>query len=242
MKSNTGEAAAEPMPGPSQAPMAPPASSPPASSYANDVINMWRTEDSKNYRYYSGVEDKAHIMWAHQSRFRQCFDELDLEAVVEIACGQGRHTAFAAPLCGTVWATDTSVDAIAVCKERFKDVPNVNISLVAGDSALPMIEDASITAVFSYDAMVHFELLTIASYMAELSRILRPGGRALLHHSNYGDNPTGKFTANPGWRNFMTFDIMRYLASRNDMKVVKHISFGRKKVPDLDALTTFQRI
>ncbi len=209
--------------------------------HAAEIIDMWKTKGSQNFSYFNKVEPKAERFWIEQSRYRRFFNQMNHDTVVEIACGKGRHTAIAAPLCGTIWATDTSVDAIEECKARFKDTPNVRVALVSGDSGLAMIDSGSITAVFSYDAMVHFEMLTVASYLAEISRILRQRGRALLHHSNYGENPEGKFTDNPGWRNFMTMDIMRYLASRNNLKVVKH-RIMNWKAPKTDALTLLERL
>lgn len=39
---------------------------------------------------------------------------------------------------------------------------------------------------------LHFESACVASYLAEAARLLRPGGLALLHHSNYDAQPAAR--------------------------------------------------
>lgn len=46
------------------------------------------------------------------------------------------------------------------------------------------VANATITLVFSWDSMVHFPPIAVTSYLAEVRRVLRPGGTAFLHHSN----------------------------------------------------------
>jgi SAM-dependent methyltransferase len=209
-------------------------------AFSHEIIDLWKTTRSQGYAYFDKVEEQTAAFWAFGSPFRDQFDLMDRETVVEIACGKGRHTAQAVPLCKTIWATDTSTDALAELSDRFKDVPTVRPLLVTGDSDLPEIASGSVTAVFSYDAMVHFEMLTVSAYLTEISRILRPGGRALLHHSNYAVNPGGKFAENPAWRNYMSSDIMCHLASRNRLRVVfqKAIDWD---LPELDMLTVLEK-
>jgi len=49
-----------------------------------------------------------------------------------------------------------------------------------------MVEDASIDFAFSFDSLVHAESDVVSSYVRELARVLKPGGVAFLHHSNFG--------------------------------------------------------
>jgi len=204
--------------------------------FSDEIIDMWKTSSSQDYKYYDKVEEQTSAFWTQGSPFRDQFDLLDRDTVVELACGKGRHTERAVSLCGSIWATDTSIDALAELSERFKEVSTVRPLLVTGDSSLLEVRNESVTAVFCYDAMVHFEMLTVAAYLAEISRILRQGGKALLHHSNFTGNPTGKFTENPGWRNFMSADIVCHLASRNRMRVVSQTVIDWD-IPELDMLT-----
>jgi ubiquinone/menaquinone biosynthesis C-methylase UbiE len=202
------------------------------------VIDTWKTESSPDYAYFDAVEHQAGGFWADDSLYRKEFDKLDLSSVLEIACGKGRHSAQIADRCGKLILADTSTDAIAFAAQRFSDKPNVSTHLIADGETLPFISNASLTAAFSYDAMVHFEALTMASYLREMSRVLVPGGMALFHHSNYSAAPENNFNQNPGWRNFMTYDLMRYLASRAGLKILSHHTIDWA-APGSDALTLF---
>lgn len=213
---------------------------PRSDAFAEQIVNMWKTETSFDYAYFDKVESMTDAFWKPGSVFREQFEELNLDTILEIACGKGRHTAQIASRCRLIYAADTSVDALAELAIRFNDQPNVRPILVTGQSSLPDIADETVTAVFSYDAMVHFEMLTMAGYFQEIARVLRSDGRVLLHHSNFGANPEGKFTDNPGWRNFMTTDIVRYLASRNGLEVVSQRVFDWA-APGSDALTQMRK-
>lgn len=206
-----------------------------------EIIEKWKTRNGSNWEYFD-IADSApwvQTFWAKESRYRPLFDQLDLTAVVEIACGRGRHTAQIVEQCGQAWLVDSSVDAADDARKRFADHLHVTVALSSDGLTLP-VPDGSATAVFSYDAMVHFELLTVASYIAETGRVLLPGGRGLFHHSNYSGNPTGKIDENPGWRNFMTVDIMAHLLSRSGLRVLSQTVFDREN-PSGDALTMFEK-
>jgi cyclopropane fatty-acyl-phospholipid synthase-like methyltransferase len=212
----------------------------PDQSFSNEIVDMWKTRNSQDYGYFAKFEEIISPFWAAGWHFRNQFDLLNCETVLEIACGTGRHTIKAAGQCGFIWAADTSMDALSELSQRITNTPYIRPLLVSDGSSLPEIESGSISAVFSYDAMVHFELLTVASYLTEISRVLRCGCKALLHHSNYAGNPEGRFRDNPGWRNFMTADIMRHLASRNGLKVISQTILDWN-LPQLDALTVLQK-
>ncbi|WP_206628333.1 class I SAM-dependent methyltransferase, partial [Mesorhizobium sp. M1A.F.Ca.IN.020.06.1.1] len=75
---------------------------------------------------------------------------------------------------------------------RFSSASHVTVTLSPDGKSLAF-EKGRFSSVFSYDSMVHFEPLTVASYIMEVASVLKPGARALLHHSNYSDNPTASF-------------------------------------------------
>jgi len=110
-------------------------------------------------------------------------DELDpSKTVLEIAPGHGRWSEYLIAHAGRVFLVDLNPQCIEFCRERFGDRENVEY-LVNDGRSLPGIADASIDFVWSYDSFVHIEREAIQSYFHELSRVLRPGGVAVIHHA-----------------------------------------------------------
>lgn len=191
----------------------------------NEVVRMWKDRESRNFVYFDQVESLTNTFWGDGSLFRQLFDKIDSSELLEIACGQGRHTARVPIGYKRIFALDTSTDAVANAKERFRDNQKITVAFSEDGVTIPQ-PDNSFTGAFSYDAMVHFEPLTMASYLRETERVLKPGGRALFHHSVYDKNPTGAFTESQDWRNYMTPDLFAHFASRAGLMVLESHSFA----------------
>ena len=101
---------------------------------------------------------------------------------------------------------------------------------------MPGIADASQTALFCYDAMVHFELIDVLAYLRETKRVLVSGGRAMLHVSNNMENPEGTYNQNRHWRNFGSLEVVRHLAVRAGLRVLAHEVIDWCGEPALDGL------
>jgi ubiquinone/menaquinone biosynthesis C-methylase UbiE len=136
-----------------------------------------------------------------------------------------------------VTLVDPNAQAIEECRRRFAGRENVSF-LVNSGSDLSGIPAASATAVFSYDAMVHFEPSDVIFYIGEISRVLAPGGRALLHYSN-AENNFGSYMDDPDWRNFFSEKMMRAFAFRAKLKVIESTTFPWGNTSD--ALTLLER-
>lgn len=210
------------------------------SDQKQQIIDTWKTKESPDYAYFNAVEDQVAAFWDDGTVFRRLFDKLDLRYTVEIACGRGRHSEHIVEKCEKLTLIDTSIDAIDEVRNRFSGKANVFPVLSTSGDNLDGISSESTTAVFSYDAMVHFELLTMAAYFSEISRILVPGGQALLHHSIYDEHPENNFSKNPGWRNFMSPKIIVYLASRSGLSIVETVALDWS-APHSDQLTLLKK-
>jgi SAM-dependent methyltransferase len=104
--------------------------------------------------------------------------------VLEIAPGHGRWTQYLLRHAGTLTAIDIDQGCLDACRAKFGGA----VRLVLGDGltlggAHERI-NGPIDFCFSYDSLVHAEIDAMGSYIRELSRVLRPGGYAFLHHSN----------------------------------------------------------
>jgi ubiquinone/menaquinone biosynthesis C-methylase UbiE len=175
--------------------------------------------DWKKTNYYDNSEASTNHFWDITKPFRPLFNRLNTSQIIELACGHGRHVPNYLDRAKKVTLIDVNKENIDFCKRRFDDK---RISFLVNTGCdFPGIPDASQTAIFCYDAMVHFELFDVYAYLLEAHRTLVPGGMVLLHHSNFTDRPENEYKQNPHWRNFMSAKIMRYLASRAGLKV-KH--------------------
>jgi ubiquinone/menaquinone biosynthesis C-methylase UbiE len=185
------------------------------------------------------------IFWDADSVFYTYFKELDGSYIVELACGHGRHVEKYLPTAKNITLVDMNKENIDFCKSRFADKNLINYSINSGCNFSDIDTDSQ-TAIFSYDAMVHFELLDILEYIKDANRILKHGGKILFHHSNIDFYPELSGLQKPLWRNFMSADIFVHLATRLGFKVLSQdvFSFGRGKefYPNTDCLSLGEKI
>ena len=115
---------------------------------------------------------------------------------------------------------DILEENIEKCRGRLASYPDVEFYCNDGTSLEPIL-DESVSLIYCFDAMVHFDSDVVRSYMREFERVLRPGGHAFCHHSNYSDRPTGDFRQSPGARNFMSRELFEHYAHKERLRVVK---------------------
>jgi len=101
---------------------------------------------------------------------------------LEVAPGRGRWTQFLVENSAKVHLFDLNESCIDACRKRFADVDHVTYAINDG-SSLPGVEDGTVDFVWSYDSFVHMEADTIEAYLREFARVLRPGGKAVIHHA-----------------------------------------------------------
>ncbi|HIB66818.1 MAG TPA: class I SAM-dependent methyltransferase [Phycisphaerales bacterium] len=122
--------------------------------------------------------------WCVYPRIRR---QLPTGTILEIGPGQGRWTHFLLPYCERLVLVDISHRCIEVCRDRFGKAA---VECHVGDGrTLSFQEDESVDFVFSFESLVHTEILDLTSYLKEVARVLKPKGRAFLHHSNLGHYP-----------------------------------------------------
>ena len=103
-------------------------------------------------------------------------------AVVEIAPGHGRWSKEIAPLCRHLTLVDLVPSCIEYCEQLFASEDHVKC-VVNDGKTLPGVSDGSIDFVWSFDSFVHMDKETIGNYFAEIERVLKPGGKAVIHHA-----------------------------------------------------------
>jgi ubiquinone/menaquinone biosynthesis C-methylase UbiE len=194
-----------------------------------------KTKATGNKEYFDAAEKDAKLRY--DTLIHPIIPNLDELDVVEIACGHGRiakqvlknHNP------GTLTLVDINPDNIKYCIKRFKKYPNLLYNVNNGVD-LSLIPNGSIDFVYSFDSMVHFNHELISLYIAEIKRILKPGGSAYIHYSNWGSTCKTE-DHGPGLRGDMNRKAMLELVK--DCKVIHDelIDWG---VKDLDGIIVFE--
>ena len=192
--------------------------------------------------YFQEAEsvDSVQKFWGGGTLFYQRFHQLDLTNVVELACGRGRHVPMYVDKAGEITLVDILQKNIDICQERFKEYSQIKYYCNNGQDMKDLADNAY-TALFTYDAMVHFELLDIFNYLKETHRILKKGGRALFHHSNTHDDYRRSFHNSPGGRSFMSSELFAYMAYRAGFKILSQDLIDWA-MPEGDCLTLVEKL
>lgn len=191
--------------------------------------------------YYEDAEKWLYLFWNKNTQFRRLFDQLNLENVVELACGYGRHSEQVAPIAGKLTLVDVFEENLEKCRNRLSKFDNVTYYLGSGYGFTP-IESNKITSIFCYDAMVHFSMNIILAYLKETSRILNSGGFALYHHSNNSGPVLDHYGMQPHARNIIDFEKFSLTASQHGLMIVESVVIDWGGVVGLDRITLLKKI
>jgi SAM-dependent methyltransferase len=162
----------------------------------------------------------------------------DFSATLDLAAGHGRSSAKLLRHARILSIMDIQPGNVEVCRTRFKGHPNVTYHVNNGYDLRP-IGDGSLTLVYCFDAMVHFESDVVRSYLRDTHRVLAPGGRAFFHHSNYTGGEDWR--TNPSSRNFMSKEFFAHYARKEGLKVLRQEVINWGPHQNLDCLTLVER-
>jgi SAM-dependent methyltransferase len=180
--------------------------------------------DWKHSPYYDAAEQGIERQWRELIwpflTDREESGCINFSRTVELAAGHGRNSAKLLPLAGRLYLVDINTENITFLRRRFGKNAKINYHINNGYS-LPFLNNNSISFIYCFDAMVHFDSDVIRSYMKEFARILAPEGCAFAHHSNYTGNPGGDPHRNPGWRHFMSRELFAHYANKEGLRVIR---------------------
>ncbi len=193
--------------------------------------------------YYDNVESSIDRQW--RDTIFPLVKDGDFARVLELAPGHGRNTAKLMEISGEILLVDANKSCIDFCKERFKSYRGpCRLSYHVNDGrSLEVIQDNSVSFIYSWDSMVHFDKFLMREYVREFNRVLRPGGTGFVHHSNYGNQSAqANFSVhvNPHGRSNMTRELFKEYCAETGLEVLeqKIIDWG---VKDLDCLSLFKK-
>jgi SAM-dependent methyltransferase len=199
---------------------------------ARRVGDGWKYHD-----YYDDAEKYIDAQW--QGLIWPTIGDADFTHVLDLAAGHGRNSEKLKTVAKHITIVDINQENIDFCQKRFAGDPR--FTFVRNDGySLAAIESNSITLLYSFDAMVHFDSDVVREYVREFARVMRPGAFGFCHHSNYTANPTGDVSQNPGWRNFMSQELFAHYCAKEGLRVVKQ-QILNWQLPGSDCVTLFQK-
>ena len=110
-------------------------------------------------------------------------EDCNFERVVDLAAGHGRNSVKLGEISQKVFILDIQPGNVDVCKKRFAGDDKFEFAVNNGYDLMP-VETESVTLVYCFDAMVHFDSDVVRSYLADTKRVLISGGRGFFHCSN----------------------------------------------------------
>ena len=133
--------------------------------------------------------------------------------VVEIGPGAGRWTEHLIPRAKSYTGADISKKCVEICSQKFAAGKNARFVVSEGNN-LPGVSDGSVDLIWSFDVFVHINLADIATYLDEFKRVLRPGGRAIIHHGTTAGH-------GGGWRSDTTTAELNDLITSKGLRVAE---------------------
>jgi ubiquinone/menaquinone biosynthesis C-methylase UbiE len=169
----------------------------------------------------------------------------DFSQTMDQAAGHGRNTALLLQHAGHLTAVDINETNIAFLKQRFGDCPNIRFIKNNGFD-LREVSGASVSFLYSFDAMVHFDSDVVRNYIKEFRRVMKPGAQGFCHYSNNYHIPTGSYRDHGGWRNFMSRQLFEHWLTKEGLQVLEsHYVSGVQQIiatddGNCDAVTLFR--
>jgi ubiquinone/menaquinone biosynthesis C-methylase UbiE len=187
--------------------------------------------DDVSVAYFETAENDMDRHWVEI--IRPFIDDIPYDTALDLASGHGRNAQRLGERASLVYCVDINPENIRFLEDRFVSTPKY-IVIQNNGSSLPFIADNRIDLFYCFDALVHFDLEIVQCYLKEAYRVIRTGGHAFIHCSNYTGNPGGDFRENPHWRNFMSSEIFTHLAKKAGFTVARVDKVAWGGVPDLD--------
>jgi SAM-dependent methyltransferase len=123
---------------------------------------------------YDAAEANVRVWWPDY--IWPLIQDRDFSHVVDLAAGHGRNSEMLRAVADRITVVDINQENVDFCKQRFAGDPKFRFFKNDG-CGLPDLEDGSVSLVYCFDAMVHFDSDVVRAYLREFARVLKPGGR-----------------------------------------------------------------
>ena len=183
-----------------------------------DQVTRSIGDDWKVSGYYDQAEPDMDKAW--NGLLWPLLEGCDFSVVVDLAAGHGRNSEKLRQHAKQIYVVDINQENIDFCRNRFAGDPRFTYIRCDG-LTLAGIPDRSVSLLYCFDSMVHFDSDTVRAYLKEFRRILKPGGRGLCHHSNFTGRPVGDYHESPHTRNFMSRELFEHYCDKEGLRVVR---------------------
>ena len=156
----------------------------------------------------------------NMERIVKVFKEKNVEKVLDLGCGSGRHLIFLAGHGFKVYGIDLAETGIKLAKD-WLDKKGLNADLKIGSvyKKLPY-NTAFFDAVISTRVIHHARIIEIRKAIREIHRVLKPGGLIFI--------TVRKRTPKKRRAKFMTLDSRTYVPVEGDEKGLIHYLFNKR--------------
>lgn len=141
--------------------------------------------------YPEGVDPYSYVSRSELARFAEEVSVGPGEVLVDVGCGRGGAGLWVASATGAdLIGIDIAESALVAARERAAAMGRANATFLRGEFEATTLEDASVDATMSVDALLFTPSKSAA--LAELRRILRRSGRLVLTSWDYHSQPIGR--------------------------------------------------
>lgn len=137
------------------------------------------------------VKSKGHASGNDLQRMLELAEPSSADTLLDIATGGGHVARVIGPHVGRVIASDLTPEMLDHAVPYLEAQGLINVERLVADAQDLPLDDASVDIVTCRIAPHHFP--DPAAFVAEVARVLRPGGRFLLVDSTVPDGPAGAF-------------------------------------------------
>jgi glycosyltransferase involved in cell wall biosynthesis/ubiquinone/menaquinone biosynthesis C-methylase UbiE len=140
--------------------------------------------------------------------------------ILEVGPGAGRWSEYLQKIARHLILVDISDRCISICRERFIACQNISYHTTSG-SNLEFIPDESVDFIWSFDVFVVINPTDIDNYIREFARILKPGGKAVIHHAHDFKNAVNRAHDRRHERSMMTAGHFAGIIRRYGLTLIK---------------------
>lgn len=135
------------------------------------ISKAWEWQKAQNSIWLMPSEESYYIA--------QYWKEKNVENILDLGCGLGRHSIYFAKQGFNVSAFDLSVDGVNYLKQ-WADNENLSIDIKVADMLDLPYKDNTFDAVFAYHVISHTDSAGIKQIIKEITRVLKVNGKLFI--------------------------------------------------------------